>query len=303
MESMEDMDVMDVVFESAVESLPLLRRGKVRDVYALDERHVLIIATDRLSAFDVVLPDAIPGKGRVLTALSDFWFRRTAGVIANHATGLDPRRAAPELRANEELRARAMIARKARPLPIEAIVRGYLLGSGWRDYRETGRLGGIALPAGLPVAARLPQPLFTPSTKAAAGDHDVNISFAEAAAMVGRDVARRVRTAALAVYRECAAYALTRGIIIADTKFEFGFDDDGRLLLIDEIATPDSSRFWDARAYRAGENPPNFDKQFVRDYLERTGWDKTAPAPRLPADIIRKTAHRYRRARDLLIGT
>ena len=293
----------DAMFESAVESLPLLHRGKVRDVYTLDERHVLIITTDRLSAFDVVLPDAIPGKGRVLTALSNFWFGRTANVAANHATGLDPRRAAPELRAREELRARAMIARKARPLPIEAIVRGYLLGSGWRDYRKTGRVGGVALPAGLPLAARLPQPLFTPSTKAPAGDHDVNISFDEAAAMIGRDVAERVRAAALAVYRDCAAYALARGIIIADTKLEFGFDDDGLLLIIDEALTPDSSRFWDQHDYRAGANPPNFDKQFVRDYLERTGWDKTAPAPRLPAEIIRKTARRYRRARDLLIGT
>ncbi len=294
---------MDALFESAVESLPLHRRGKVRDVYALDERHVLIIATDRLSAFDVVLPDAIPGKGRVLTALSNFWFERTRGLVANHATDLDPRQAAPELRANEGLCSRSTIARKAHPLPIEAVVRGYLLGSGWRDYRKTGRVGGVVLPAGLPPAARLPQPLFTPSTKAPAGSHDVNISFGEAAAMVGRDVARRVRDAALAVYRDCAAYALTRGIIIADTKLEFGFDDDGRLLMIDEALTPDSSRFWEKSRYRAGENPPNFDKQFVRDYLERTGWDKTAPAPRLPAEIIRKTAHRYQCARDLLIGT
>ena len=294
---------METIFESAIESLPLWRRGKVRDVYAMDERRLLVIATDRLSAFDVVLPDAIPGKGRVLTTLSNFWFERTATIVANHATGLEPRQAAPELRAREELRARAMIARKTRPLPIEAIVRGYLSGSGWRDYRETGRVGGVALPAGLPPAARLPQPLFTPSTKASAGDHDVNISFDEAAAMVGSDVAERVRSAALAVYRDCAAYALTRGIIIADTKLEFGFDDDGNLLMIDEALTPDSSRFWNKRDYRAGRNPPNFDKQFVRDYLERLDWDKTAPAPRLPAEIIRKTAHRYQRARDLLVGT
>ena len=294
---------MDAVFESAVASLPLLNQGKVRDVYEVDANHLLIVTTDRISAFDVVLPNAIPGKGRVLTALSNFWFDRTAALMPNHKSGLDPLQMVPELRARRELHGRSVIVKKARPLPIEAIVRGYLLGSGWRDYRETGAICGLALPAGLKLAEALPQPVFTPSTKAAAGRHDVNVSFEDVAAQIGRDVAGRVRDAALAIYRAGADYALERGIIIADTKFEFGLDGDGELLLIDEALTPDSSRFWDRRGYRPGASPPNFDKQFVRDYLEGLDWDKTAPAPPLPAEVIRKTAERYRRAHDLLLAT
>ncbi len=293
---------MDAVFESAINSLPLLHRGKVRDVYQADDDHLLIVTTDRISAFDVVLPNAIPGKGRVLTALSDFWFARTAALVPNHQSDLDPLHAAPELRERRDLRERSVVVKKTRPLPVEAIVRGYLLGSGWRDYRETGAVCGIALPAGLQLAERLPQPLFTPSTKAAVGEHDVNISFDAAAAQIGRDVAARVRDAALAIYRAGAEHAFRRGIIIADAKFEFGLDRDGQLLLIDEVLTPDSSRFWDRQGYRPGANPPNFDKQFVRDYLETLDWDKTAPAPPLPDEVVRKTAERYRRAHDLLLA-
>lgn len=296
------MNAMDAVFESAMDSLPLLNRGKVRDVYQVDDDHLLIVTTDRISAFDVVLPNAIPGKGRVLTALSNFWFGRTAALIPNHRSNLDPLHAVPELRERRELRERSVVVKRAQPLPIEAIVRGYLLGSGWRDYRETGAVCGIPLPAGLQLAERLPQPLFTPSTKAAAGEHDANISFDDAAAQIGRDAAARVRDAALAIYRAGADYAFQRGIIIADAKLEFGLDRDGELLLIDEVLTPDSSRFWDKRGYRPGENPPNFDKQFVRDYLETLDWDKTAPAPPLPDEVVRKTAERYRRAHDLLMA-
>jgi phosphoribosylaminoimidazole-succinocarboxamide synthase len=290
------------LFKSDLPGLELLHRGKVRDVYALDDERLLIVTSDRLSAFDVVLPDPIPGKGEVLTRISNFWFARTGDIIQNHLLETDVTRVLPDLPEPESLRYRSVITRRLRPLPIEAVVRGYLIGSGWKDYRATGEVCGIALPAGLELADRLPEPLFTPATKAAAGEHDINISFDEAAALVGRDLAKRVREVALALYEHAAAYARGRGIIVADTKFEFGLDDDGQLWLIDEAITPDSSRFWPARSYRPGISPPSFDKQFVRDYLERLDWDKKAPAPSLPEEIVRRTAEKYQEALRLLTG-
>jgi phosphoribosylaminoimidazole-succinocarboxamide synthase len=288
------------LFESNVPGLELLHRGKVRDVYALDADRLLIVTSDRLSAFDVVLPDPIPGKGEVLTRISNFWFGRTGDIIQNHLLETDVTKVLPDLPDPESLRHRSVITRRLRPLPIEAVVRGYLIGSGWKDYRATGEVCGIPLPGGLELADRLPEPIFTPATKAQAGAHDINISFDEAAALVGRDLARRVREVALELYAHAADYARGRGIIVADTKFEFGLDDDGQLWLIDEAITPDSSRFWPARSYRPGISPPSFDKQFVRDYLERLDWDKTAPGPNLPEDIIRRTADKYQEALRLL---
>ena len=285
----------DVVFESRLNSLPLLHRGKVRDIYAVGDQHMLIVTTDRLSAFDVVLPTPIPGKGEVLTALSNFWFARTRRVVPNH---LADRPLADVLRDAAERRhveGRAIVVRKLKPLPIEAIVRGYLAGSGWKEYRQSSTVCGIALPAGLKEADRLPQPIFTPSTKAAVGAHDENIGFAGAQALLGADLAARVQALSLAVYNEAAEYALARGIIIADTKFEFGLDA-GAVTLIDEALTPDSSRFWPVDQYRPGSSPPSFDKQYVRDYLESLGWNKKPPAPALPADVVAKTAEKYREA-------
>ena len=285
------------LFQSSIASLDLLGRGKVRDLYAVDGDWLLIVASDRLSAFDVVLPDPIPGKGAVLTGISEFWFDRTAEISRNHRTGApaleevlsDPR----EL---DQARGRAMVVRRLQPLPIEAIVRGYLIGSGWREYRTSGAVCGIALPEDLREAERLPETLFTPSTKAEAGEHDENIDFDTAGRLIGTDVARRVRDAALDLYRFAAEHARARGIIIADTKFEFAVDGDGELVLIDEVLTPDSSRFWPADEYAPGMSPPSFDKQFVRDYLDALGWDKRPPAPALPAEVIGKTAEKYREA-------
>ncbi|MGQ9861731.1 MAG: phosphoribosylaminoimidazolesuccinocarboxamide synthase [Thiobacillaceae bacterium] len=290
------------LFESRLHTLPLIHRGKVRDLYAVDDRRLLIIATDRLSAFDVVLPSPIPDKGRVLTAVSNFWFARLAHILPNHLT-LDPPEevVAPDER--EQVAGRAVVARRLKALPVEAIVRGYLVGSGWQDYQATGRVCGIELPPGLELAERLPEPLFTPSTKAAVGQHDENIDFARCEALLGKALAAQVRDAALALYREAAAYALTRGIIIADTKFEFGLDEDGRLTLIDEALTPDSSRFWPADAYRVGVNPPSFDKQYVRDWLTASGWDKRPPAPALPEEVVARTAEKYREALRRLVGS
>ena len=283
--------------ESAIASLDLIGRGKVRDLYAVDDDWLLIVASDRLSAFDVVLPDPIPGKGTVLTGISEFWFHRTAEIARNHRTG------APALEAIlsdpaelAEAEGRAMVVRRLQPLPIEAIVRGYLIGSGWREYRATGAVCGIALPDGLLEAERLPEPLFTPSTKAEAGEHDENIDFDTACGLIGPDVARRVRDASLDLYRFAQEHARARGIIIADTKFEFAVDADGELVLIDEVLTPDSSRFWPADEYQAGMSPPSFDKQFVRDYLDTLDWDKRPPAPALPAEVIARTAEKYREA-------
>jgi phosphoribosylaminoimidazole-succinocarboxamide synthase len=290
------------LFESNVPSLELVNRGKVRDVYALDDERLMIVTSDRLSAFDVVLPDPIPGKGEVLTRISNFWFGRTGDIIPNHLLDTDVTSAVAGLADAEILRHRAIVTRRLEPLPIEAVVRGYLIGSGWKDYTSTGAVCGIDLPSGLELADRLPEPIFTPATKAAAGEHDVNISFEEAAALVGTDLARRVREVAIALYLHAFEYARGRGIIVADTKFEFGLDADGQLFLIDEAITPDSSRFWPARSYRPGISPPSFDKQFVRDYLEGLDWDKKAPAPALPEEIIRRTSEKYQEALRLITG-
>jgi phosphoribosylaminoimidazole-succinocarboxamide synthase len=286
----------DALYESSIKSLPLRHRGKVRDIYDIDDGHMLIVTTDRLSAFDVVLPDPIPGKGAVLTAMSHFWFRRTQSIIPNQLTDIPLEQVLNDPAERRQVDGRAIVVRKLRALPVEAIVRGYLAGSGWKEYQKSGTVCGIQLPAGLREADRLPQPIFTPSTKAAVGQHDENISFDKAAELLGRDIAERVQRATLSIYKECAAYALTRGIIIADTKFEFGLDERGTLTLIDEVLTPDSSRFWPADQYQPGANPPSFDKQYVRDWLEASGWNKKAPAPRLPAEVAAKTAEKYREA-------
>ncbi len=293
---------MSVLHESNLTSLKFLHRGKVRDLYEVDADHLLIVQTDRLSAFDVILPTPIPGKGEVLTAVSNFWFKKLANVIPNHLSGIAPESVVKTEAEKAQVRGRAFVTKKLKPLPIEAIVRGYLVGSGWKDYKKTGAVCGIQLPAGMQEAQKLPQPLFTPSTKAAVGEHDENISFEEAKKLLGADMAEQVKTATLALYTQAADYALTRGIIIADTKFEFGTDAAGKLYLIDEALTPDSSRFWPADQYKVGSNPPSFDKQFVRDWLESSGWNKQPPAPQVPADVLQKTADKYREAQRLLTG-
>jgi phosphoribosylaminoimidazole-succinocarboxamide synthase len=288
--------VPTTLLQSELEGLELIHRGKVRDVYALPGQRLLIVATDRLSAFDVVLPDPIPGKGEMLTQMSNFWFARTASLVPNHLTGTEaaevlPRDADPALYAR-----RAVVARRLKPVAVEAIARGYLIGSGWKDYQASGQVSGIHLPAGLRQAERLREPIFTPSTKAAAGSHDENIGFDAMVAAVGAELAERVREATLAIYRHAAEYAATRGILIADTKLEFGIDDDGTLRVMDEMLTPDSSRFWPADQYQVGTSPPSYDKQFVRDYLETLDWNKQAPGPRLPTHVIEGTAARYAEA-------
>jgi phosphoribosylaminoimidazole-succinocarboxamide synthase len=293
---------MSTLHQSSLTSLKFLHRGKVRDLYEVDAEHLLIVQTDRLSAFDVILDDPIPGKGEVLTAVSNFWFDKLAHVIPNHLSGIDPETVVKTEAERAQVRGRSFVTRKLKPLPIEAIVRGYLVGSGWKDYKKTGAVCGIALPSGLQEAQKLPQPLFTPSTKAAVGEHDENISFAQAVQLLGEARAAEVRDATLKLYTEAADYALTRGIIIADTKFEFGTDAEGKLYLIDEALTPDSSRFWPADQYQVGSNPPSFDKQFVRDWLEASGWNKQAPAPRIPVEVLEKTAEKYREAQQRLIG-
>ncbi|MDD2685610.1 MAG: phosphoribosylaminoimidazolesuccinocarboxamide synthase [Gallionella sp.] len=293
---------MSALHESNLTSLKFLHRGKVRDLYEVDAEHLLIVQTDRLSAFDVILDDPIPGKGEVLTAVSNFWFKKLGGVIPNHLSGIDPESVVKTDAEKAQVRGRAFVTKKLKPLPIEAIVRGYLVGSGWKDYKKTGAVCGIELPAGLQEAQKLPQPLFTPSTKAAVGDHDENISFEEAKKLLGAEMAEQVKNATLALYTQAAEYAATKGIIIADTKFEFGTDATGKLYLIDEALTPDSSRFWPADEYKVGCNPPSFDKQFVRDWLETSGWNKQAPAPRIPADVLQRTADKYREAQQRLIG-
>jgi phosphoribosylaminoimidazole-succinocarboxamide synthase len=287
------------LFESSLKSLTFLHRGKVRDLYAVGADRLLVIQTDRLSAFDVIMPDPIPEKGRVLTEMSFFWFRKLGHVIANHLTGVAPESvvAAEE---RWQVAGRAMVVRKLAPLKIEAVVRGYIIGSGWKDYQKTGMVCGIRLPAGLKEAQQLPEVIFTPATKAPAGEHDENISFAEAAKIVGPAMAEKVRAVSIRLYSEAAEYARTRGIIIADTKFEFGTDDRGNLVLIDEILTPDSSRFWPAAEYRIGMSPPSFDKQIVRDWLETQPWNKKAPAPKLPAEVLKKTSNKYQEVLRLL---
>jgi phosphoribosylaminoimidazole-succinocarboxamide synthase len=288
------------LFESRIASLPFLHRGKVRDIYAVGEDKLLIVQTDRLSAFDVVLPTPIPGKGEVLTALSLFWFERLKHVVPNHLTGIDPMTVVTA-KERDQIAGRSMVVRRLKPLLVEAVVRGYLIGSGWNDYRTTGAVCGIRLPPGLEQAARLQAPLFTPASKAPAGEHDENITHADVERIVGADLAARVREVSIALYEEAARYAAERGIIIADTKFEFGTDADGALVLIDEALTPDSSRFWPASGYRRGISPPSFDKQFVRDWLETQPWNKRAPAPALPPDVLAQTADKYREALRLLV--
>ena len=281
---------------------PLVHSGKVRDSFAIDDQHLLIVASDRLSAFDVVLPDTIPGKGEILTRISNFWFKRTAGIIANHLSGIEVADVIDDAELVEMLRHRAVVVKRLKPLPLEAIVRGYLIGSGWKDYLDSGSVCNIALPPGLRQADRLPEVIFTPSSKAAAGQHDVNIEFEETARLIGRPMAERVRDISIQIYAQAVEHAAARGIIIADTKFEFGLDEDGQLILMDEVLTPDSSRFWPEESYRPGTSPPSYDKQYVRDYLETLDWDKQPPGPTLPANIIQATAAKYREAFQRLTG-
>jgi phosphoribosylaminoimidazole-succinocarboxamide synthase len=290
------------LYRSDLHGLPLLHRGKVRDIYAVDDRRLLIVTTDRLSAFDVVMTTPIPGKGRILTAVSNFWFDRLSHIVPNHLTGDDPITlvAADE---RPQVVGRTIVVKRLRALPLEAIVRGYLVGSGWKDYQNMGKVCGIILPPGLRLADRLPEPVFTPSTKAAAGGHDENADIHRIAAEIGRELTEKIASTSLALYREAAEYALTRGIIIADTKFEFGLDATGTLYLIDEALTPDSSRFWPADQYRPGSNPPSFDKQYVRDWLEASGWDKQPPPPPLPEEVIARTADKYSEAFRRLTGS
>ncbi len=289
------------LYQTSLKSLPFLHRGKVRDIYAVGDDKLLVVQSDRLSAFDVILDDPIPGKGRVLTELSQFWFDRLKHVVPNHLTGIDPATVvAPEERA--QIAGRAMVVKKYKPLLVEAVVRGYLIGSGWNDYRKTGAICGIKLPEGLNQAEKLAEPIFTPASKAPAGHHDENITYDDVVATIGAAHTAKVKEISIALYKEAAAFAVTRGIIIADTKFEFGTDAAGNVVLIDEILTPDSSRFWPASEYRTGISPPSFDKQFVRDWLETQPWNKKPPAPRLPADVLAKTAAKYREAQTMLTG-
>ena len=281
--------------QSNIKSLPLLGRGKVRDMYAVGDDKLLIVASDRISAFDVILDDPIPGKGQVLTELTEFWLRKLAHILPNHSTGIDPRDvvAADE---RDQVAGRAVVVKRLKPILVEAVARGYLIGSGWKDYQATGSICGIALPPGLRQASRLPQPIFTPAAKAEFGQHDENVDFDYVVKAVGRELAEQIRDVTLRLYTEAAEYAAGKGIIIADTKFEFGLDEHGTLHLMDEVLTPDSSRFWPASEYAVGSSPPSFDKQFVRDWLETQPWDKTPPAPRLPAEVLEKTAAKYREA-------
>jgi phosphoribosylaminoimidazole-succinocarboxamide synthase len=283
----------DALFQPEIQSLVHLHRGKVRDLYAIDDERMLIVASDRMSAFDVVLPTPIPGKGRMLTELSNFWFGRTRHIVPNHVLDVNLADILPDDAERAPLAGRTVVARRLRALPVEAIVRGYIIGSGWRDYQANGAIGDITLPAGLQLADALPEPVFTPSTKAGPGEHDENIGYADVVARIGEDLAHKVRDVSLRLYREAAEYARTRGIIIADTKFEFGLDADGELVLIDEALTPDSSRFWPVDGWQPGTNPPSFDKQFVRDWLETQDWDKTDPGPELPPDIVERTRQKY----------
>ncbi len=289
------------LFETSIKSLPFLSRGKVRDIYAVDAEHLLIVTTDRLSAFDVVLPDAIPDKGKVLNLMANFWFDRLGAVVPNHLSSRSPE-SVVSAEERPQVAGRAVVVRRLRPLPIEAVVRGYLIGSGWKDYQQSGAVCGIALPAGLQQADRLPEPIFTPATKAEVGDHDENISFDQMAAKIGQPLAEQVRKVSLELYRQAVDYAAGRGIIIADTKFEFGLDENDQLLLIDEALTADSSRFWPADAWRPGISPPSYDKQYVRDYLETLDWNKAPPGPRLPQEVIARTSEKYREALLRLTG-
>lgn len=290
------------VFETKLKYLPLIAKGKVRDIYEVDDKNMLIVTTDRLSAFDVILPDPIPNKGVVLTQVSNFWFDKLSHIVKNHFSDLT----LDNLKLTKEerimLEGRSVIVKKLKPLPVEAIVRGYIIGSGWKDYQKTGKISGINLPEGLKLADKLPEVLFTPSTKAEMGGHDENISFKQMHALIGGYLAEEVRRVSLELYSEAAEFALSKGIIIADTKFEFGTDEQGRLVLMDEILSPDSSRFWSLDKYQPSVNPPSFDKQFVRDYLETMNWDKTPPGPHLPKEVLEKSAEKYQEVANLLVG-
>jgi len=294
------MTIPASLLDANLNSLPLLHKGKVRDIYDIDDKHMLIVTTDRLSAFDVILTDPIPGKGIVLNEVSNFWFEKLAHIIPNQLSDVSLEQILDNADDCQRLAKRGIVVKKLKPLPIEAIVRGYLIGSGWKDYQKSGQVCGIELAQGLQQASQLPEPIFTPSTKAAVGEHDENISYPQAIELLGEDLAKQVRDVSIALYSAAAKYALERNIIIADTKFEFGLDDNGVLHLIDEVLTPDSSRFWDAKQYQVGTSPASFDKQIVRDYLETLDWDKTAPAPSLPSEIADKTAAKYREVQDLL---
>jgi phosphoribosylaminoimidazole-succinocarboxamide synthase len=292
----------EALYRSHIKSLPLISNGKVRDIYAIDDQHMLIVTSDRLSAFDVILPDPIPGKGRVLTEVSNFWFDRCKDIIPNHLTNIAVKDVIKDVDELKVLESRSIVVKKLKALPVEAVVRGYLIGSGWKDYQATGSVCGIQLPRGLQQAEKLPTPIFTPATKADVGEHDENIDFNKTVDLLGRDLAEQVRDISLKIYTQAAEYALEKNIIIADTKFEFGLDENEQLILIDEVLTPDSSRFWPVESYKIGTSPPSFDKQYVRDYLETLDWDKTAPGPHLPEDVIKNTAAKYEEARDKLIS-
>jgi phosphoribosylaminoimidazole-succinocarboxamide synthase len=283
----------DALFESNLASLKLVARGKVRDIYDIDAERLLIVATDRLSVFDVVLPDLIPGKGAILTAISNFWFEKLESVVPNHLTGIEPEAVLADPRDHATVKKRAVVVRKLKPLPVEAVVRGYLIGSGWKDYCKTGRISGVELPPGLELAQRLREPIFTPSSKAPAGQHDENISMEQVRNLIGADLTRQVQDASLQLYTRATEFARARGIIIADTKFEFGLDTTGALRVMDEVLTPDSSRFWPADTYKTGSSPPSFDKQYIRDYLETLGWNKQPPGPKLPHVVIERTRAKY----------
>ena len=289
-----------MVFESQIKSLPRIGKGKVRDIYAVGDDKMLIVVSDRLSAFDVVMSDPIPDKGRVLNEMANFWFARLGHIVPNQLTGIDPETVVSESE-RAQVKGRSVVVKKLKPLPIEAVVRGYIIGSGWKDYQSTGKVCGIELPKGLRQAEKLPEPIFTPATKAETG-HDENISFEEAAKLIGRPMAEKVREVSIRLYKEASEYAATKGIIIADTKFEFGLNDKNELVLIDEVLTADSSRFWPADSYRVGISPPSFDKQYVRDYLESLDWNKEPPAPKLPPDVIARTSQKYREALERLTG-
>jgi len=290
------------LLETSIQSLKRIHQGKVRDIYDIDANTMLLVSTDRLSAFDVILPTGIANKGAMLTQMANFWFEQLKDVVPNHLTGIEPTSVVTDPAEKAQLANRAVVVKKLKALPIEAIVRGYLVGSGWKEYKAKGTVCDIPLPAGLQEASKLPAPLFTPSSKAAVGEHDENISLAQCAALIGEEMAAQVAKAAIALYTQAAEYALTRGIIIADTKFEFGLDENGVLHVMDEVLTPDSSRFWPAESYVVGKNPPSYDKQYVRDWLEASGWDKTPPAPALPADVARKTSEKYMEAFERLTG-
>ncbi len=297
------MNPPSTLFESSLTSLKLLSRGKVRDIYEVDNKHLLIVTTDRLSAFDVVLPDPIPEKGRVLTNISNFWFEKMKHIIPNHLSELKLEDVIPNNNELAQVSGRAIVVKRLKPLPVEAIVRGYLIGSGWKDYQQSGDVCGISLPKGLQQAEKLDQAIYTPSSKAAEGDHDENISFEQTIALLGQEIAEKVKQVSIQLYSEAAEFAKHRGVIIADTKFEFGLDDDGELYLIDEALTPDSSRFWPAEQYQLGMSPPSFDKQYVRDYLETLDWDKTAPGPSLPKEVLQVCASKYEEAELKITGS